>query len=174
MIKTLVLVGVLAVGPLQDAAKRAFDIAEKVVLGDRTVVVPKVEECPCGGKGVIKQGDGHVTTCPGTDAGPCKFRKMNDAQAEPEKLHAVVVMYSAKDNPDGTNPCIWCIRWKKNIMPNLVQNKWKVVERVAPGGRSVPYFEVYLYGKRYMHQGYMDSNALNKIIARAKQEAAVK
>jgi hypothetical protein len=174
MIKTLVLAGVLALGPVQEAAKKAFDVAEKAVLGVKNVVTPKVEECPCEGKGFIVHGDGHKTSCPGTEAGPCKFRRAGDVQVEEVYQHATIIMYSAKDNPDGTNPCIWCVRWKKEAMPVLLLNKWKVIERVGAQGKGVPYFEIYLFGKKYEHNGYMGSDALKKIVERARQEAKKK
>jgi hypothetical protein len=171
MIKTLLLMVVLTVGQLQESAKTAIDNAEKAVLNNKVVVTPKVEECPCKGTGYIKHGDGNKTACPGTDAGPCKFRRSGDAAAQPVKEHALIIMYSAKDNPDGTNPCVWCRKWKKEILPSALKQKWRVREKIGEPGKGVPYFEVFLYGKKYKHDGYMSFEALGKIVAKAKQEA---
>lgn len=172
MIKTLVLIAVLTVGQLQEAAKTAFNNAEKAVLGGGAVVVTPVGKCPCDGKGYIVHGDGHRTACPGTDDGkPCPYLKSGQAGEQPPAVeNNTIIMYSAKDNPDGTNPCIWCRKWKKEILPRLLPKKWKIRERVGAAGRSVPYYEVYLYGKKYKHDGFMSLDDLNNIIAKAKAE----
>jgi len=59
-----------SIDEIQEAVKRAFNDAERLVLGNKPKPdAPKgphedPDKCICGGSGKIRQGDGHVTPCP--------------------------------------------------------------------------------------------------------------
>lgn len=147
MLEKVLFVGLLILSNLQQEAKDAFDYAEKKVLTQSIVIpAPVVQKCPCDGKGYIIQGDGHRTECPGTDSGPCKFKKQGaEPKAVSPKEHGVVRVYVREG-------CLPCRLWKKYVLP-LIAKTWKVKEidltNVHDDKRAVPFFEVVMNGVAY-------------------------
>lgn len=144
---------------LKNKAVKAFDTAESKVLNVSPDKPDVVEKCPCNGTGVIVHGDGHRTACPGTEDGPCQFRRQGDvAQVEqPKKAfelpknnqvtkvvrdHALIVM----ESQDG---CLPCEKIKRSqFLKDLLKSGWRFkVISPRPGTLEVPKLTVYMGGQ---------------------------
>jgi hypothetical protein len=156
------------VDQLKTKATESFNKAESTLLGKPDVpnVPDVVEKCPCNGTGVITHGDGHKTACPGTDSGPCKFRKgdvtivSDDVIVKPKRDHGLILMESLPG-------CLACEKVKQSkLLRDLLKSGWrfKVVEPM-PGTRTVPRFTAIMGGEPIPMQSFTmdDIKKVNKV-----------
>lgn len=140
---------------------------------DSTINIPsgpkvgdKCPECndPPGSCGVGKVGDGRVCVlcerCGGNgiiDEENIKPSNGNNPEPEPTpqpQLRNEIIMYSRPN-------CIWCTRWEKEVMPKMIEAKWKVF-KVNDNQNAVPHFEMYIKGVKKTHRGYMSVEQFKK------------
>jgi hypothetical protein len=82
------------------------------------------------------------------------------ASAASDTVETKVTLYTRKG-------CVYCDRWKANVMPALEAAGWKI-EIIDGAGGSVPRFDVCAYGKCTNHTGYMDVATFGKIVQSMK------
>jgi hypothetical protein len=74
---------------------------------------------------------------------------------------AKIVMYSRPG-------CVYCDRWERLVMPQLLDAGWIIEKAFEPTG-DVPKFQVCAYGKCAEHTGYMDMNLFIRIVDSLKK-----
>jgi hypothetical protein len=82
--------------------------------------------------------------------------------AIPSVRHGVIEFYTG-------NNCVWCEKWKRDVLPACVKAGWRIDTRIGAG--AVPYFTVWQNGKAYKHQGYMSLAAMKKLLGRHQTAA---
>lgn len=82
------------------------------------------------------------------------------ASAASDTVETKIVLYTRKG-------CVYCDRWKANVMPELQRAGWRI-DIVDGAGGLVPRFDICAYGKCTNHVGYMDVGTFSKIIQSMK------
>lgn len=110
----------------------------------------------CGGNGIINEENlkPSPTPQPAPNPSPAPTPNPKPEPAPQPQLRNEIIMYSRAN-------CIWCDRWEKEVMPKMIEAKWKVF-KVNDNQNAVPHFEMYIKGEKKTHRGYMSIEQFKK------------